>query len=126
VPDARQRRFAVGVGERPEVAVRLRRERAVSGTPAIDRPFMASRSDFYFTTPGLRCIRLALAAARKLRAVRRRNLAIALAYNVLSVALAYAGLLSPLVCAVLMPVSSVTTILATTLALHPRRPLWRS
>jgi Cu2+-exporting ATPase len=97
-----------------------------SGTPAIDRPFMASRSDFYFTTPGLRPIRLALTAARALDRVRRRNLAIAITYNVGAVALAYAGLLSPLVCAVLMPASSLTTILATTFALNARRPLWRS
>ena len=33
-----------------------------AGTPAIDRPFMAARSDFYFVTPGLRPIRAALHA----------------------------------------------------------------
>src|ERR1019366_3890816 len=37
-----------------------------SGTPAIDRPFMAARTDFYFTTPGLRPIRAALQAGKKL------------------------------------------------------------
>jgi Cu2+-exporting ATPase len=97
-----------------------------SGTPAIDRPFMAARSDFYFVTPGLRCIRLALAAAQKLGEVRRRNLALALAYNVLSISLAYAGVMSPLACAVFMPASSLTTILATTFSLNARSPLWRS
>ncbi len=97
-----------------------------SGTPAIDRPFMAARSDFYFVTPGLRCVRLALVAARKLGAVRRRNLALALAYNVLSISLAYAGVMSPLACAVFMPASSLTTILATTFSLNARSTLWRS
>ena len=97
-----------------------------SGTPAIDRPFMAARSDFYFVTPGLRPIRLALDAARKLARVRRRNLTIAVAYNVLAVSLAYAGVMSPLVCAVFMPASSLTTILATTLSLSTRSALWRS
>ena len=97
-----------------------------SGTPAIDRPFMAARSDFYFVTPGLRCLRLALDAARTLGAVRRRNLALALAYNVLSVSLAYAGVMSPLVCAVFMPTTSIATILATTLTLNSRSALWRS
>ena len=96
-----------------------------SGTPAIDRPFMAARSDFYFVTPGLRPIRLALSAAKKLGIVRRRNLAMALAYNVLAVSLAYAGLMSPLACAVLMPASSLTTILATTFALNRRSATWR-
>jgi Cu2+-exporting ATPase len=97
-----------------------------SGTPAIDRPFMAARSDFYFVTPGLRPIRLALAAATKLEKVRRRNLTMALAYNVLAISLAYAGVMSPLVCAVFMPASSLTTILATTFSLNARSPLWRS
>jgi Cu2+-exporting ATPase len=97
-----------------------------SGTPAIDRPFMAARSDFYFITPGLRCIRLALRAARKLGDVRRRNLVMALAYNVLAISLAYAGVMSPLVCAVFMPASSLTTILATTFSLNARSSLWKS
>ena len=96
-----------------------------SGTPAIDRPFMAARSDFYFVTPGLRCIRLALRVATKLAEVRRRNLTIAVAYNLLTVSLAYAGLMSPLACAVLMPASSLTTILAATFSLAPGRSLWR-
>ncbi len=97
-----------------------------SGTPAVDRPFMAARSDFYFVTAGLRPVRLALAAARALDRVRRRNLTIALAYNAVAVALAYAGLMSPLLCAVFMPVSSLTTVLTTALSLSPRSPLWRS
>ncbi|WP_394842294.1 heavy metal translocating P-type ATPase metal-binding domain-containing protein [Pendulispora brunnea] len=97
-----------------------------SGTPAIDRPFMAARSDFYFVTPGLRPVRLALDAARALARVRRRNLAMAVTYNVIAVALAYAGLMSPLLCAVLMPASSVSTIVATTWSLNARSRLWRS
>jgi Cu2+-exporting ATPase len=102
-------------------------ERATcSGTPAVDRPFLPSRSDFYFTTPGLRPVRLALAAAAALRGVTRRNLAIALAYNTLTVGLAVAGLMSPLLCAVVMPVSSLSVVLATTWSLSRRSPLWKS
>ncbi|MGO8994702.1 MAG: heavy metal translocating P-type ATPase [Polyangiaceae bacterium] len=97
-----------------------------SGTPAIDRPFMAARSDFYFVTPGLGCIRLALRVASALAGVRRRNLTIAVAYNLLAISLAYAGVMSPLACAVLMPASSLTTILAATFSLAPGRLLWRS
>jgi Cu2+-exporting ATPase len=97
-----------------------------SGTPAVDRPFMAARSDFYFTTAGLRPIRVALSAAKKLEAVRKRNLRIAVGYNLLAVALAYAGVMSPLLCAVFMPASSLTTILATTWSLSKRSPVWRS
>jgi len=97
-----------------------------SGTPAIDRPFMAARSDFYFVTPGLGPVTRALRAARALGKVTRRNLGIAVGYNVLAVGLAWAGLMSPLVCAILMPVSSLTTILHTTRALSGRRASWKS
>ena len=94
-----------------------------SGTPAIDRPFMAARSDFYFVTPGLRPIRIALESAKKLEGVRRRNLTIAIAYNLAAVLLAYAGLMSPLLCAVLMPSVSLVTIFATLVSLSPKNVL---
>src|SRR5208283_875357 len=98
----------------------------VSGTPAVDRPFVPSRSDFFFVTPGLAPIRLGLRSARALAKVVRVDLAIALAYNALAVGFALAGKMSPLACAVLMPVSSLTTIAATVAALAPRSPLWKS
>jgi len=56
----------------------------------------------------------------------RVDLAIALAYNILTVGLALAGRMPPLACAVLMPVSSLTTIAATLVALSPRSSLWKS
>lgn len=85
-----------------------------AGTPAIDRPFMAARSDFYFVTAGLRPVREALAMSKRLARVVRTNLAVALFYNVITLGLALAGEMTPLVCAILMPVSSVSTVLATT------------
>jgi Cu2+-exporting ATPase len=97
-----------------------------SGTPAIDRPFMAARSDFYVVTPGLRPVRLALVVARRLATVVKRNLAIATAYNVVTVSLAIGGEMTPLLCAVLMPLASVTTVLATTFALQRRSDTWKS
>jgi Cu2+-exporting ATPase len=97
-----------------------------SGTPAVDRPFLAARSDFYFTTPGLRPVTLALVAARRLGQVTRRNLAVAVLYNALTVGLAYAGFLSPLVCAVVMPLSSLTIVGMTLASLSPRSALWKS
>ncbi len=97
-----------------------------SGTPAVDRPFMAARSDFYFVSPGLHPVRVALRASRALSRIRRANLVVAVAYNILAVGLAYAGLMSPLVCAVIMPMSSVSTIAITAFRLSPRRSLWRS
>ncbi len=92
-----------------------------SGTPAIDRPFVASRADFYFVSPGLAPIRAALTGSRRLARVVRRNLAVAIAYNAVAVALVLGGVMSPLVCAVLMPLSSLSAILATTFALSGAR-----
>ncbi len=85
-----------------------------AGTPAIDRPFMAARCDFYLVTPGLRPVRAALHMARRLRRVVHTNLAIAIFYNAITVTLAVSGLMTPLWCAVLMPLSSLSTVLATT------------
>jgi Cu2+-exporting ATPase len=89
-----------------------------AGTPAIDRPFMAARCDFYFVSPGLGPVRAALHMGKRLARVVRTNLAIAVFYNVVTVTLALAGLMTPLWCAVLMPVSSLTTVLATTAQLR--------
>lgn len=97
-----------------------------AGTPAIDRPFMAARSDFYFVTPGIRPIREALATARRLARVVRWNLLIAVFYNVITVGLALAGRMTPLACAVLMPVSSVSTVLFTIAAMRDQRSTWKS
>jgi Cu2+-exporting ATPase len=97
----------------------------VTGTPAIDRPFMPARSDFYFVTPGLAPIRRLIEASLRLRRVVRVDLAIAVAYNVGAVALAYAGLVEPWVAAVLMPLSSLGTLAITTAMLGGRTP-WRS
>jgi Cu2+-exporting ATPase len=96
-----------------------------SGTPAVDRPFMPARADFYFVTAGLRPIRIALRAGRRLARVVRLNLVIAVAYNVVTVGLAVAGRMSPVLCAVLMPLSSLTTIGATVLSLSKRSATWK-
>jgi Cu2+-exporting ATPase len=92
-----------------------------AGTPAIDRPFMAARCDFYFVSPGLGPVRAALHMAKRLARVVRNNLAIAIFYNLITVTLALAGLMTPLWCAILMPVSSLTTVLATTAQLTRER-----
>lgn len=98
-------------------------EATVSGTPAIDRPFLAARTDFYLVTPGLLPIRLALEESQRLRRVLGFTLGVALAYNVVTVALAYAGLMTPLLCAVLMPLSSLCTILVVLRSLGDRKDI---
>ena len=113
----------VGDGINDALAV----ERAFcAGTPAIDRPFMPARTDFYVVTAGLHPIGLALAASHALARINRRNFGIAVAYNAGAVALCLAGRMSPLLCAVLMPISSLGILLATTASLSGRSPLWKS
>jgi Cu2+-exporting ATPase len=97
-----------------------------SATPAIDRPFMPARVDAWFVTAGLRPVRLALRVARRLAAVHRRNLTVATVYNVGTVALSITGHMSPLLCAVVMPLTSLSILLATMASLSPGARLWRS
>ncbi|MGZ7080886.1 MAG: HAD-IC family P-type ATPase, partial [Thermoanaerobaculia bacterium] len=97
-----------------------------SGTPAVDRPFVPSRADFYFTTAGLHPIALVLAAARKLTRVHRRNLCVALAYNAFAVGFAAAGFITPIICAIVMPLSSLTLLLTTTASFAKGSSAWRS
>jgi Cu2+-exporting ATPase len=96
-----------------------------SGTPSIDRAVMPSRTDFYFVTAGLGPIRLALRAAQRLAQVTRRNQRFAVTYNVLVVCVALLGLMQPWLAAVLMPLSSVAVLTATSVSLSSRSSLWK-
>jgi Cu2+-exporting ATPase len=96
-----------------------------SGTPSIDRAFMPWRSDFYFVTPGLGPIRVALLAAKRLARVVRRNQLFAVAYNLGVVALAMAGFMKPWLAALLMPLSSIVVLTATSVSLSARSALWK-
>jgi Cu2+-exporting ATPase len=68
-------------------------------------------ADVYLDRPGLQPLEdLMTGATRTLRVVRR-NIGFALIYNLIGAGLAVAGLLDPLVAAILMPLSSVTVVL---------------
>jgi Cu2+-exporting ATPase len=82
----------------------------LSGTPSIDRPFVPSRADFYFVTPGLAPIRALLVAARRLRRVAHGNLVFAALYNTLAVGLAVSGVMQPWLAAIAMPLSSIVVV----------------
>jgi Cu2+-exporting ATPase len=62
------------------------------------------------TRPGLEPVVELIDGARRTVAVIRRNIAFSLVYNLVGVALAMSGVLSPLVAAVLMPISSLTVV----------------
>ena len=85
-------------------------EARCAGTPAIDRPFVASRCDFYLSASGLAPIRRAFEVAVWLSHTQRRLLWIAALYNIGAVGLALSGHMSPWLAAVLMPTSSLMTL----------------
>ncbi len=117
------RTLLIGDGLNDQVAMR---EAACSGTPAVNRPFMASRCDFYFVSPGLHPVAQVLRASDSLAHVVRRILTFAIAYNLVAVSLAMAGFMKPWVAAVLMPLSSLITLAYTVMMLSRKRLRWRS
>ena len=92
-----------------------------AGTPAVDRPVLPGKSDFFLLGEGISGVREALRVAAKLRIVVRRNLGVALVYNGLAVAASLAGAMTPLRAALVMPLSSLTVILLTVASLAGSR-----
>ena len=69
-------------------------------------------ADVYLMRPGLGAlVRLHEGAARTMRVIRR-NIAFSIGYNVIGAGLAMAGILNPLIAAILMPLSSLTVVVA--------------
>ena len=92
-----------------------------AGTPAIDRPVMPGKADFFLLGEGLASVRAALALSHELRATVRSVLARALVYNVLVVGVSLAGWMTPLRAALAMPASSLAILLYTVWRLSGRR-----
>jgi Cu2+-exporting ATPase len=91
---------------------------AVAGTPAVDRPVVPARADFFILGEGLSAVSLAVRLARRLDHVLRRNLVISLSYNAVAVSLCFAGRMTPLIAAVAMPLSSLSLIALTVTSLR--------
>lgn len=68
-------------------------------------------ADVYLTRPGLTPLVELVDGAQRTMRVIRRNIAFSVGYNIIGAGLAIAGLLSPLIAAILMPTSSVTVVL---------------
>lgn len=93
----------------------------VRGTPAIERGLLAEKADFYFLSRGLRPVRELFAVASARRHAVLAAFAFALAYNLSVVALSLAGRMSPLLAAILMPLSSAITLVIVTAHLDHSR-----
>lgn len=82
---------------------------AATGSPATGIRAIESRADFVFTGRGFHAIQLLLDGATRRRSHVARIFSVALLYNLCAIGLCLAGLMSPLLAAILMPLSSVVT-----------------
>jgi len=67
-------------------------------------------ADVYLSRPGLAPILTTLSGANRTLRVIKRNIAVSVAYNAIGASLAIAGVINPLMAAVLMPISSLTVV----------------
>lgn len=84
-----------------------------AGTPAMDRPVLPARADFCFRGAQAGAVRAVFEVASQHARVVRTNLAMALTYNATTLVLCFLGLMTPVLCAVLMPISSAALVLHT-------------
>ncbi len=90
----------------------------VAGTPALDRPVLPARADFCYAGGRPEAIGDVIVASRVFHRVVRTNLALGIGYNGIAVTLCLLGVMTPVLCAVLMPISSLALILHTTVRLR--------
>lgn len=81
------------------------------GTPVVDRSILEASSDFFFFGRSLRCLPLLFHIAQRRRQVVTAIFALAIIYNLGAVSLCLASMMHPLLAAILMPLSSVATLL---------------
>ncbi len=80
------------------------------GTPVIHRGVLEGKADFYYLGRGLSGIRRLFEVNDARRRTQAWLLVFSVAYNLVAVGLAVAGRMSPLLAAILMPVSSLITL----------------
>lgn len=83
---------------------------ACRGTPVVDKGLLEQKADFYLVGRSLKGLtRLFAIGGRRHRAIRD-ILAFAIVYNLLAVVVCLAGLMNPLIAAIIMPLSSLVTL----------------
>lgn len=80
------------------------------GTPAAEKTTLASKADFYYLGAGIQGVRSLFDFASKRRSAIRALMTFALSYNFVAISLALAGIVTPLLAAILMPLSSIASI----------------
>jgi P-type Cu2+ transporter len=102
-----QRCLMIGDGANDSLAFNMS---LCTGTPAIDRGLLERKADFYFLGRGLQGIRTLIEIAARKRVADRGVLTFAIGYNIAAVTLSILGRMTPLLAAVLMPLSGLVTI----------------
>lgn len=82
----------------------------VTGTPVVDRSLLESKADFYTLGSGLGFLPHLLEVSRARMLAVRSAFGFALVYNLTTVVFSMAGKMSPLLAAILMPMSSIVSI----------------
>lgn len=83
----------------------------LSGTPVADRSLLDRRSDFLFTCPGLSFLPTLFSMAKWRRHTVGLILAFTITYNLVAVTACVLGHMTPLAAAILMPLSSIASLL---------------
>lgn len=91
------------------------------GTPVVDRSILESSSDFFFFGRSLRALPLLFQTVATRRQTVSLLFALSVTYNAGAVLLSLAGLMHPLLAAIIMPMSSLVTLAIAWLALAPRQ-----
>lgn len=81
-----------------------------TGTPAVERGLLEQKAGFYFLGQGLIGLRALLEAAGLRRRATRSVVTFAIAYNAVAITLCVAGKMTPLLAAILMPLSSLVSL----------------
>ncbi|MBK1826906.1 heavy metal translocating P-type ATPase [Haloferula rosea] len=82
----------------------------VTGTPVVDRSLLEAKADFYTLGSGLDFLPALFATADARAAGVRRAFAFALIYNAVAVSICLTGSMNPLLAAILMPLSSIVSV----------------
>jgi Cu2+-exporting ATPase len=93
----------------------------VTGTPVTDRSLLESKSDFYTLGSGLSFLPSLFSIANQRAKAVRHAFLFAVIYNLTVVALSLIGLMNPLLAAIVMPISSVISLVLVALALRQPR-----
>jgi Cu2+-exporting ATPase len=84
-----------------------------AGTPAMDRPVLPARADFCFRSAQAGAVRAVFEVADLHAHVVRINLTLALFYNGTTLVACFLAAMTPVLCAILMPISSAALVLHT-------------